>query len=148
MNPGTEAKSKAIREAKRVLDSSGSDCCYTALTYDWFKKNGFHRLERGERQPFDHVRRCLGMETIGKQFMVADEDLCLDLCPNDDSQESWHCWITKANSPSLHPTHWIHTRSLQFAEEVVLMYEGLTGRRFGPKEWNRQKQPMPFFPSV
>lgn len=126
---------------------SGPTTCYSAISYEWLKDNGFHRIERAERQPYDHMRRCLGLETVDKKFMSADEDLCLDLSPNDTTCEKWMCWVTKANSPQLHPTHWIHTRTLQYAEELVLMYEGLTGRRFGPKNYDRRKLALPLFPS-
>ncbi|MEM9825208.1 MAG: hypothetical protein AAF958_01405 [Planctomycetota bacterium] len=124
------------------------DRCYTALSYDWLSANGFHRIEKGERQPHDFMRRCIRMETLGEKFMVAEEDLCLDLCPSDDSEVQWHCWVTKAEHYNRHPTSWIHTRMLRYAEEVALMYEGLTGRRMGPRHWKRSELALPLFPSV
>ena len=69
------------RRAMPVYNFSAIDA--EPICYDWLKAWGFHKLERLERQPTDHYRRCIALETVGEShFMVAHEDQCLDVAPN------------------------------------------------------------------
>lgn len=115
------------------------------LTYEWLHEYGFRTLQRLDRQPHDHVRRCLGRETIEDSIMLqADEDLCLDLAPNRmPDPEFWFCWVTRASSQNSHPSVWIHTRQLKTRFDLMLLYMGLTGRHFGKPSYDRRQLKPP-----
>jgi len=118
----------------------------TTLTYAWLQQNGFHKLERLERQPTDHYRRCLGNELINERFMSAREDVCLDVASNGiESRDFWYVWLTRASSQNFHPSVWLHVRHIYFVEELVLMYEAITGRKFGPPAWKLDELGEPLF---
>ena len=118
----------------------------TPLTYDWLKQNSFHKLERLERQPTDHYRRCLGSELIGDLFMQCREDVCLDVAPSDVAgRDFWYVWLTRASSQNHHPSVWLHVRHVYFAEELISMYEAITGRKFGPPSWKLSELGEPLF---
>ena len=111
----------------------------TVLSYEWLHEWGWHKIPRQERQPTDHVRRCVGLEiSDDRLFMAASEDLCIDLAP-DFNGEFWYCWITKATGHNNPPHTWIHARHLKIRGDLILLYEGLTGRSFGPSKWDRRE---------
>ena len=121
------------------------------ISYEWLKQNGFRLLERLERQPFDHYRRCLGAELIGKHFMTAHEDICIDVAPDRFPHTTWwYVWITRASAQNQHPSVWVHTRHMATVGELILLYEALTGRKFGQPTWNRKELGEPLFeePSI
>lgn len=118
----------------------------TPLTYEWLKANGFVVLDRLERQPTDHVQRGIATECIGLRLMAAAEDLCLNLTPAGGLDGYWHCWITRAHAFHRNPHVWIGARFVRYVEEVIAMYEGLTGRRFSPGGWDPKKLGEPLFP--
>lgn len=122
-----------------------SDNLELPLTYEWLHEHGFHKLERLERQAHDHVRRCLGRETVETtRLLSSEEDLCLDLTPNRmPDPDWWFCWVTRASSQNHHPSVWIHTRQLVTRFDLVLLYMGLTGRHFGKPDWDRRKLMKP-----
>lgn len=103
-----------------------------ALSYEWLAANGFHCLERFERQPTDHYRRCIGLETAERGFLVAREDLCIDIAPERMPDPAfWFCWLTRASSQHQHPSVWIHVRHIKTVGDLILLYQGFTGRKFG-----------------
>lgn len=116
-----------------------------ALSYEWLQANGWHVLERLERQPTDHCRRCVGLETVDDhKFLVASEDVCIDVAPERwPSPAFWFCWITRASSQNRHPSVWVHARHLKTVGDLMLLYEGLTGRRLGPPSWRRDELAPP-----
>jgi len=104
------------------------------LTYEWLKVSGFHKIERLERQPTDHYRRCLGREMIGHGHLIADEDVCLDLSADREvDPRFWYVWLVRSSSQNSHPSVWIHIRHIVFVGELIAIYEGLTGRAFQAK---------------
>ena len=105
------------------------------ITYNWLIKNGWNKLPRFERQTCDHCRRCLGSETTGDKFLVASEDLCIDLAPATRDGDEWFCWITYAAGSNAFPMKFIHVRHMRFVEEVIALYEALTGRKFANGKW-------------
>lgn len=113
----------------------------TALDYDWLREFGWHRIPRLERQPTDHVRRCVALETADdERFLVASEDLCIDLAPEKwPNPRFWFCWITKASSHNSPPHTFVHARHLKTRDDLILLYRGLTGREFGKPNWDRKK---------
>jgi len=116
------------------------------LSYDWLLANGWRKLERGERQPTDHCRRAAGLETVDEHFLAAPEDLCIDVCPDrwPDTQ-FWHCWLTQAVSVNRQPHRWIHVRHLKTVRDLIVLYEGITGRRHGKPSWRRDELAPPIF---
>lgn len=119
----------------------------TKLSYDWLLEHGWHRLERLERQPTDHVRRCVGREVTGRRFLVASEDLCIDMAPEREVNPAfWFCWVTRASAQNRHPSVWLHVRHLHWCEEVEHLYEGLTGRQFGKPTYDWREMPPEMFP--
>lgn len=121
--------------------------CYPTelLDYDWLADFGWRKLDRQERQPTDHYRRCVGLETADDdRFMVAPEDLCIDVAPeNWPSPRFWFCWVTRASSQHHFPSVFLHTRHLKTRADLMLLYEGLTGRQFGKPHWDRRKLAPP-----
>lgn len=116
------------------------------ITYKWLTENGFRTLERLERQPYDHMRRCLGAELIGERFMISREDLCIDIAPSRlPIPDFWYVWITKASCQNYHPSIWIHSRHMVFADELILLYEALTGRRFAKPAYQTSEMGQPLF---
>lgn len=115
------------------------------ITYEWLHEHGFRTLPRLERQPTDHVRRCLGLETVEDNvFLRASEDMCLDLAPERmPDPKFWFCWVTRASSQNHNPSVWIHTRHLVTRFDLILLYMGLTGRHFGKPDWDRRKLMQP-----
>lgn len=110
------------------------------ISYEWLKANGWHVLPRFERQPYDQCRRCIGMDSIGPRFLTCPEDLCIDVSPVNADCREWFVWITKAHANNNHPCTWIHVRQMQYAEELVALYEALTGREFtGETHWAKRK---------
>lgn len=109
------------------------------LSYVWLNENGFHTLDRRERQPTDHCRRCIGGELVEDSVhLVAREDLCLDVAPERwPNPNFWFCWVTRCSSQNNHPSIWLHVRHLRTVGDLVLLYEGLTGRQFGQPHWKR-----------
>lgn len=121
----------------------------TPLTYDWLLANGFHKIDKHERQPTEHVRYCIGMHVIGDRFMVAPEDLCIDLCPLfADEDKGWHLWVTYCAGPNNFPCRWIGVRTIHYADEVIALYESLTGRKYSNARWDQRKLGEPLFPDV
>jgi len=118
-----------------------SDKLNAPLTYEWLHEHGFRTLPRFDRQPTDHVRRCIGLETVEDSlFLRCSEDLCLDLAPERMPEPRyWFCWVTRASSQHQHPSIWIHARHLKTRFDLVLLYMGLTGRHFGKPDWDRRK---------
>ncbi len=119
------------------------------LTYEWLKDNGWHKLERLERQPTDHYRRCLGTETIGDHFMSAPEDVCLDVCADREvDSKFWYVWLTRASTQNRHPSVWVHVRHIKSTEELTTMYEAITGRKFtrgqvwANSQWSKLGEPL------
>lgn len=119
------------------------------LSYDWLRANGWHVLERLERQPTDSCRRCVGLETVDDpRMMVAAEDLCIDLMPERWPDPGfWFCFITRASAQNRHASVWLHVRHLKTVADLVLLYEGLTGRQFGPPSWRRDELAPPVLDS-
>lgn len=115
------------------------------LSYGWLKKNGWHVLDRLDRQHTDHCRRCVGLETVqDEHFLTAPEDVCIDVAPERwPNPHFWFCWITKASSQNRHPSVWVHARHLHTVGDLVLLYEGLTGRRLGPPSWRKDELAKP-----
>jgi hypothetical protein len=111
------------------------------LTYEWLLANGWHKLERGELQPTDHCRREVGLETTtDEHFMVASEDMGIEVCPDKFPEPRfWFCWLTIARAPRAPAHTWIHVRHLKTVRDLVLLYEGLTGRRLGKASWRRDE---------
>lgn len=119
------------------------------ITYDWLKANDFRKLDRLERQPSDHYRRCLGNELIGHGFLRANDDICLDVAPDRmEDTRFWYVWITRASSQNNHPSIWIHARHMVYTGELIMLYEAITGRRFGRMAWSRDAMPDPLFPTT
>lgn len=102
----------------------------TPLTVEWLKAQRWYVLPRFERQPTDHYRRCIGREVIGDLFMSAAEDLCIDVSESPMPGGNWSCWITRASAQNNHASVWLHVRHLKYCEELILLYEALTGRAF------------------
>lgn len=115
------------------------------ITYDWLLAHGWHRLDREERQPFDHCRRCIGRDVIGDLYMAASEDLCIEVSPTSATMTEWFVWITKAHSQNNFASVWLHVRYMRRAAELILLYEGLTGRRFGLPTWNAKERAEALF---
>lgn len=112
----------------------------------WLLDNGFAELPRLERQPQQSFLRCIAHECIGDKFMCAAEDMGLMLSPCDSAHSFWFCWLVKSASQVRHPHLWIHVRHLHFRDEVQLLYEGLTGRRWmSGREWDHRKWTTPLF---
>lgn len=113
-----------------------------SITYEWLLSHGWHKLERQERQPDDHVRRPIACDCIGDHFMVDPNDLCLELTIGYDGK--WFCWVTQAVGHNNHAHRWIHVRHLRTTGELIRLYEGLTGSSFAEKTreicrfWKRQ----------
>jgi len=140
-----------VRDAIFAWNTAQRRVEYSAdpLTYDWLLANGWHKLERLDRQPFDHVRRCVGLELVqNHHFMIAPEDVCLDLAPNFDLHSKtghWLCWLTRASAQNRHPSIWLHVRHLETIRDLAILYEGITGRQLGPPSWRRDKLARPIF---
>lgn len=115
------------------------------ITYEWLQEWGFRTLPALERQPFDTVIRCIGLETVDDHFMTASEDLCIHMSPGQAACEWWYCWIAKSHAFNRNPHVWIHVRHLRTQGELILLYEGLTGRKFGKPSWNRRELAEPIF---
>lgn len=117
------------------------------LTYEWLLANGWQKLDRGERQPTDHCRRAVGLETVeDEHFLVAAEDCCIDVCPDVwPNARFWFCWVTKAVTRTRQPHTWLHLRHLKTVRDIVLLYEGITGRRLGATSWRRDDLAPPVF---
>jgi hypothetical protein len=111
------------------------------LDYEWLQEYGFRKITRQERQPTDHVRRCVAHETADDdRFMVAMEDLCIDLAPECwPMARFWFCWVTRASSQNHFPSVFLHVRHLKTQGDLILLYEGLTGRRFGEPNRDRKQ---------
>jgi len=135
--------------SNNVARGSPASLCYPTdpLTYGWLTANGWHMLERGERQPTDHCRRAVGLETVeDEHFLVSPEDVCIDVCPDRwPDAKFWFCWLTKAVARNRQPHTWIHMRHLKTVRDLVLLYEGVTGRRHGPPSWRRDQLAPPVF---
>lgn len=116
------------------------------LSHDWLVKNGWNKLERLERQPTDHYRRCIAMETYqDDHFMIANEDLCIDVAPNVlEAPAFWFCWITRASSQNRQPSTWLHVRQIRTVGDLMLLYEGLTGRFFSEPSSRVKNLGQPF----
>lgn len=103
------------------------------LTYEWLAANGFREIERLERQPTPIFRRCIGLETVGDHWFRAGEDLCIDVSANlPPASDKWFCFLSRNHSPNRQSGRFIHIRKLRTVGDLVLLYEGLTGRQFGP----------------
>lgn len=102
------------------------------ISYDWLESTGFIKLERGERQPTDHCMRCIAGETIDEHWMIAREDLCIEVCPDRMPPDTnfWLCWVGKSHSQNRSMHTFTHVRHMKYVEELMLLYEGLTGRPF------------------
>jgi hypothetical protein len=123
---------------RRLADDRYSS---TPIDYEWLQEYGFRKITRQERQSTDHARRCVAHETADEdRFMVAMEDLCIDLAPNRwPRAEFWFCWITRASSQNHFPSVFLHARHLKTQGDLMLLYEGLTGRSFGKPNWDRRQ---------
>ncbi len=115
------------------------------LSYEWLAANGFREVERLDRQPKPVFRRCVALETVDEHWMRANEDLCIDVSEGfDESRNGWFCFLSRNHSPHRQSERFIHARKLRTVGDLVLLYEGLTGRQFGqPVRWNPKTELMP-----
>ncbi len=96
------------------------------LTYAWLLTHGF-RTVIVERTAYPHVRRALAADKVGGRlpFESAD-DLCLELSLGGAAEAvDWYCWLLQAE-----PRRHIHIRYLRYRQEVVQLYEALTGAKW------------------
>jgi hypothetical protein len=125
--------------------SEQSDTSPQPISYQWLAASGFHKLERLQRQPTDHYRRCIATECIGESFMVSSEDLCIEVAPNRIPADHWLVWLTRASAQNSRASIWLGVRRVTHAREIVLLYEGLTGRQFGQPSCHDSELKPPVF---
>ncbi len=118
------------------------------ISEDWLSSNGFHEIDKPGGQRLKTFRRCLGRELIGSLFMMASEDLCVDVSRSSGIDEVWFVWIVKAHGPRNVAAQWVHVRHMQFVVELVQLYEALTGRKFVAIARNLHELGEPLFDTV
>lgn len=114
------------------------------ISEEWLLSSGFHVIENADRQKIKTFRRCLGRDVIGDRFMLATEDLCIDVSACSSVDRGWFVWVTKCHSANREASAWVHVRHMQFSVELVLLYEALSGRKFLPVQnsWDALGEPL------
>jgi hypothetical protein len=95
------------------------------ITEDWLRSNGF-RIDDGRNDPRMPIRSlAIGSDLVGgRPFLGSSDDLCIDVAPTDiKKQDEWFVWIGQRE-----PYRHIHVRYMRTTDELVRLYEGLTGR--------------------
>src|SRR4051812_37765117 len=98
----------------------------TEITEEWLKSAGFkwHQLDR---QPDKHWLLWLGPAI--DDGMTSFEDLGIELAPRW-KQNGWFCWLR--SDPAGRSHRFIHIRHIHTTEELILLIEGITGRKWSP----------------
>ena len=78
--------------------------------------------------------------------MVADEDLCIDVSPDRmPNPDFWFVFLSRASAQNRQASVFLHSRHMVFVDEIMLLYEALTGRTWGPKHWRTRELGKPLF---
>jgi hypothetical protein len=96
-----------------------------AIDDEWLRSLGF-RWETIERSPHPHWTLWIGDEVPGHDFMVAFEDLGLELSRSCVADDRWHCWFRSDLAGRY--GRFLHVRHLRARGELRALYQALTGR--------------------
>lgn len=95
------------------------------ITEDWLRSVHF-KWQQLERQPERHWLLWIG-DAAGTTY----EDLGIEVTSRVPGEpESWFCWI-RADYAGRY-SRFVHVRHLRYQDELIALFEGLTGQRWDP----------------
>lgn len=105
----------------------------TPITEQWLRDAGF-KWQQGERCPTKHWLLWLGGAIVNSddRLTCSPEDLGVEVAQVTPDSEHWFCWV-RADYACRY-CRFVHVRHIKYAEAIVALIFGLTGRAFDPAD--------------
>lgn len=110
------------------------------ITEDWLRETGF-RWEQLDRQPTKHWVLWLDRAEPDACGMI-DNDLGVEVAESTYHKGYWNCWIRSDVAGRYSKI--IHVRPVYFQDELIRLFESLSGHRWNPGDvfYGRFRSPL------